>query len=145
MAGVYLAPSAQPAPVPANSGLTNRYTAPEQLLALLQTASLGLDQVIKVFEMSTPAAQPAPVQEPYTVVRNAWTGKATYTCNTCGETDFRSEHAARFHICEPPAQPAQRPWVGLTDDELRNLCDEFWLYPRKLLQAIEAKLKEKNT
>jgi hypothetical protein len=47
-------------------------------------------------------------------------------------------------------QPAQRqltdvkPWVGLTDDELRKLCDEFWLYPRKLLQAIEAKLKEKN-
>jgi hypothetical protein len=48
---------------------------------------------------------PAPVQEPYTVVRNAWTNKLTYTCNTCGETDFRSEHAARFHICEPPAQP----------------------------------------
>jgi len=83
--------------------------------------------------------------EPYTVVRNAWTNKLTYTCNTCGETDFRSEHAARFHICEPPAQPAQRLWIGLTDDELRNLCDEFWLYPRKLLQAIEAKLKEKNT
>jgi hypothetical protein len=40
---------------------------------------------------------------------------------------------------------AQRQWVGLTDDELRELCDEFWLYPRKLLQAIEAKLREKNT
>jgi len=44
--------------------------------------------------------------EPYTAVRNACTGKVTYTCNTCGETDFRSEHAARFHICEPPTQPA---------------------------------------
>jgi hypothetical protein len=42
----------------------------------------------------------------------------------------------------PPA--AQRQWVGLTDEELRKLCDEFWLYPRKLLQAIEAKLRAKN-
>jgi len=42
----------------------------------------------------------------------------------------------------PPA--AQRQWVGLTDEELRELCEEFWLYPRKLLQAIEAKLRSKN-
>ena len=41
--------------------------------------------------------------------------------------------------------PPQRTWVGLTDDELRKLCDEFWLYPRNLLKAIESKLKEKNT
>jgi hypothetical protein len=34
---------------------------PEQLLALLQTASQELDKVIKVFEMAPPAAQPAPV------------------------------------------------------------------------------------
>jgi len=47
----------------------------------------------------------APAEKLYTVVRNAWTNKLTYTCNTCHETDFRSEHAARFHICEPPAQP----------------------------------------
>lgn len=42
-------------------------------------------------------------------------------------------------------EPAQRTWVGLTDEELRKLCEDFWLYPRKLLQAIEAKLREKNT
>ena len=53
-----------------------------------------------------PFKHPAPAEKPYTAVRNAWTGKVTYTCNTCHETDFRSEHAARFHICEPPAQPA---------------------------------------
>jgi len=53
-----------------------------------------------------PFKHPTPAEKPYTVVRNAWTNKLTYTCNTCGKTDFRSEHAARFHICEPPAQPA---------------------------------------
>jgi len=44
--------------------------------------------------------------------------------------------------------PAQRPWVGLTDEEAFQICvdcgclSEDWL---TLLDAIEAKLKEKNT
>ena len=46
----------------------------------------------------------------------------------------------------PPA--AQRTWVGLTDKEAMQICadcgclSEDWLV---LLDAIEAKLKEKNT
>jgi hypothetical protein len=47
-------------------------------------------------------------------------------------------------------QQTLRPWVGLTDEEILMLeetttCtkDESWL--RNLTQAIEAKLKEKNT
>jgi hypothetical protein len=41
------------------------------------------------------------------------------------------------------AQP-EREWVGLTDEELKEI---FWasLYRKDLAQAIEAKLKEKNT
>ena len=42
-------------------------------------------------------------------------------------------------------QPPKRKWVGLTDDEFEKLSEESWIYPRKLLQAIEAKLKEKKT
>jgi hypothetical protein len=44
--------------------------------------------------------------------------------------------------------PAQRTWVGLTDEEAFQICvdcgclSEDWL---TLLDAIEAKLKEKNT
>jgi hypothetical protein len=44
----------------------------------------------------------------------------------------------------------QRPWVGLTDEEIKRVeetttCsgNESWL--RNLTKAIEAKLKEKNT
>jgi hypothetical protein len=44
----------------------------------------------------------------------------------------------------------QRPWVGLTDEEIKCIeetttCsgNESWL--RNLTKAIEAKLKEKNT
>jgi hypothetical protein len=46
------------------------------------------------------------------------------------------------------AQP-QREWVGLTDEELKPLCDEnhiiYGAYAVDFIQSIEAKLKEKNT
>jgi hypothetical protein len=47
----------------------------------------------------------------------------------------------------PPA--AQRPWVGLTDDEIEEMANDFeegyvFLY-RSFARAIEAKLKELNT
>ena len=38
----------------------------------------------------------------------------------------------------------QRPWVGLTDDELANLWYKESLDWMEFAQAIEAKLKEKN-
>ena len=40
--------------------------------------------------------------------------------------------------------PPQRPWVGLTDEELIELS-ESGLYLWELWKAIEAKLKDKNT
>jgi hypothetical protein len=57
----------------------------------------------------------------------------------------------------PPVSP-QRTWVGLTDEELREIIDEtgfgilmnVWFdehkgNPKNVLRRIEAKLKEKNT
>ena len=41
----------------------------------------------------------------------------------------------------PPA--AQRPWVGLTDEEMQALWDRY--AHMEMMRAIEAKLKEKNT
>jgi hypothetical protein len=38
-------------------------------------------------------------------------------------------------------EPAQRPWVGLTDEELADCLD---MSIQKTCRAIEAKLKEKN-
>jgi hypothetical protein len=40
---------------------------------------------------------------------------------------------------------AQRPWVGLTDDEFRYFASTFDYGTGGLIRAIEAKLKEKNT
>lgn len=60
-----------------------------------------------------------------------------------------NKHRARElaqHFYTPP--PAQRPWVGLTDDEIRTLWGEWkdavCLDHKTWAKAIEAKLKEKN-
>jgi hypothetical protein len=49
------------------------------------------------------------------------------------------------------APPAQRQWVGLTDEEITQICVGLWsggwreTAMRNFARAIEAKLKEKNT
>jgi hypothetical protein len=58
---------------------------------------------------------------------------------------------AAFHVrplYTTPQPPAQREWVGLTQEEIDLVWDsvpetQFWW--RHYGQAIEAKLKEKNT
>jgi hypothetical protein len=42
-----------------------------------------------------------------------------------------------------PPQPAQKPWVGLTDEEVKKIA--YNSIEVKVARAIEAKLKEKNT
>ena len=42
------------------------------------------------------------------------------------------------------AQP-EKAWVGLTDEEAEQLIDEHWEDLLMLMEAIEAKLKEKNS
>ena len=45
--------------------------------------------------------------------------------------------------CPDEAAKPQRPWVGLTDDEMQALWDRY--ANMEMMRAIEAKLKEKNT
>ena len=40
-------------------------------------------------------------------------------------------------------QDYKKPWVGLTDEERKDLC-RWWSSPMDALYATEAKLKEKN-
>lgn len=51
---------------------------------------------------------------------------------------------------EALAQPPQHPWVGLTDEEIKEIVGPWGNtpikgYTRKLFDQIESKLKEKNT
>ena len=47
-------------------------------------------------------------------------------------------------------EQAEKPWIGLTDEEIKEIIGPWGEtpvkgYTRKLFDAIEAKLKEKNT
>jgi len=63
----------------------------------------------------------------------------TKSCPTC-------EALARTVMLDQTSHDTQRPWVGLTDDEVYKIAfdleGEHW---RKIADAIETKLKEKNT
>jgi hypothetical protein len=55
---------------------------------------------------------------------------------------------AMSFAAEQLIQP-KREWQGLTDDEIRQICDENFImlgdYAVYFIESIQAKLKEKNT
>ena len=59
---------------------------------------------------------------------------------------WRKREIMKKHNEDDDIQEYIRPWVGLTDDEVYKIVfkleGEHW---RKIADAIEAKLKEKNT
>jgi len=76
----------------------------------------------------------------------------TYQCPTCGLS--RSANQAHGSVlpqcmCAWQFTPPKREWQGLTDEEIRQICDENFImlgaYAVDLIESIEAKLKEKNT
>jgi hypothetical protein len=90
--------------------------------------------------------KPAPVQEP--VAWRTYTGRGYYIIDLTFE-EAQKNWPDRQHqplYTNPPA--AQRPWVGLTDDEIAEIylvntdkpLKPEWLFAR----AIEDKLKERN-
>jgi len=89
-------------------------------------------------------ARSAPVQEPV-----AWRWKNNgedkwlneYTYLDRGGPDCPEQCEPLYTT--PPA--AQRPFVGLTDEEIEDIVDECDGVGWDVAQAIKAKLKEKNT
>lgn len=61
------------------------------------------------------------------------------------EPQVRTGDCLRVGVCASEGHKiqAQRPWVGLADEEIEEAYAKPTL--RKMYQAIEAKLKEKNT
>ena len=45
----------------------------------------------------------------------------------------------------PPQRTWEKPWVSLTDEDIQEAYDTHRPYIGKIMYAIEAKLKEKNT
>jgi hypothetical protein len=48
------------------------------------------------------------------------------------------------HYSSKPQHDLQRTWIGLTDEDVENLCLSVGAEPIEV-RLIEAKLKEKNT
>ena len=103
-------------------------------------------------------AQPAPVQEPVAWMVDvdlanyqgqseyrtilAWNAKPVWS----GTHEINEVLKAVPLYTTPPA--AQRQWVGMTDEEIRNFINAPWgdgVTVADFIRAIEAKLKEKNT
>ena len=65
-------------------------------------------------------------------------------CVTDNPADFTDQHRAFPLYTSPP----KLEWVGLTDEEMEQICDENYImlgaYAADFIRAIEAKLKEKN-
>ena len=60
--------------------------------------------------------------------------------------DFVADFKAA--LAQPAQEPVQRPWVGLTDEEIAQGNKESWVAEQAWQSAVwwaEAKLKEKNT
>jgi hypothetical protein len=61
--------------------------------------------------------------------------------------DIVSLFEPRFNSVPLYTAPPQRPWVGLTPEDILALFDEHNLYGSKLVEfarAVETKIKEKN-
>ena len=72
-----------------------------------------------------------------------------YRCNTCGDIEpgLREYLLAHWLMHNNTSPPAQRTWVGLTDED-RAQCVQATVESGEALQlmsCIEAKLREKNT
>ena len=69
--------------------------------------------------------------------------------HTCGSYAFNlwSEGIEQGSLCDVHywQQKAQRPWVGLSDEEFRDFASTLDYGTGGLIRAIEAKLKELNT
>jgi hypothetical protein len=91
-----------------------------------------------------------PVQEPvaWAVVGDGKFGKYEIGRETLTDIDSANYWISRgYKLVSIYTTPPQRPWVGLTPEDILVLFDEHNLYGSKLVEftrAVETKIKEKN-
>ena len=82
-------------------------------------------------------AQPAPVQEPFGYGRMLWDDKLFLPT-------LPSVRDGGWMALYTTPLAAQRPFVGLTDEDRTEIRREHYARTLSLMDAVEAKLKEKN-
>ena len=63
----------------------------------------------------------------------------------CAREEIEALEAAIAETTVKESLIAQRPWVGLTDEEINLIYDRPHIYFTQYAKDIEAKLREKNT
>ena len=113
-------------------------TVIKEALANVATNDTSQERVYKTSEI---------VHEP--VAWRAWVSK--FPQGTGSDWVYVTKPIMKDKIHNQPlyTTPPQRTWVGLTDDELQPIADEYRIlfgsWVKDFAQAIEFKLKEKNT
>jgi len=70
--------------------------------------------------------------------------EAVAWCPVCGDKGFPWPKCGHITYLER-TNPPQRPWVGLTDEDKQELDEKYGDDYLAHLDAVEAKLKHKNT
>ena len=90
----------------------------------------------------------AQTQEPLAwMFQHDETGRMNYVSNDGihNPTVFLEMNPRYALVCPLYTYAPQRTWVGLTEEELHQICNSLDYYgDRELVQLIEAKLKQKN-
>ena len=122
----------------------------EALIARLrEEATYDLNHQTIALLLEAAQALAAPVQEPVAwLYKDEW-GKTKFAFSKETANEWGTEvRPLVFGDTTPPA--AQRPWVGLPDEEKQEWVEAMPDEPKprhimNLINVIEAKLKEKNT
>ena len=110
------------------------------LEALQHEADKGNDDAYKVERDAIKEALAQPEQEP--VAWRAWVSK--FPQGTGSDWVYVTKPIMKDRIHNQPlyTTPPQRTWVGLTDEEIKQMGLSNYI---KIVRETEAKLKEKNT
>jgi hypothetical protein len=118
----------------------------ESMRSLLRSGRQADQQIYMAMQhkplYTSPPAQPAPVQEPVGYVAE----NGVVDWNVCAPPILTDLYTTPPNVATPLA--AQRPWVGLKDEEIEKACVPLgaaMLSFTEVARAIEAKLKERNT
>jgi hypothetical protein len=106
----------------------------DQTAAIANSAITSLRQAIAKAEK----------QEPVAWMSNESAYRLKHGGNSKGAVPVHAKKSAASKI-PLYTHPPQREWVGLTDEEEYQICNAYYNRDSKLVEMIEAKLKEKNT
>ena len=125
--------------------MTDRELMQQALEALRNAEVVHMEQLNAMYALQEALAQPE--QEPVAWIHELADGHRH--CVTNDESGYVDNFTDTYKTIPLYTAPPKREWVGLTDDEIKEIVGPWGDtpikgYTRKLFDQIEAKLREKN-